>query len=352
MNNKKNIKNIIIVLIIVLITIITLLIPIFLKQRQQLQFAQEQVQELLLEKEKTSNSLYKLNIVSTYGDNEAYHPKVLSFEKQWNGYKYWMSYTPYPRGDDSKENPHIAVSNDLINWDTICVLDEPKNYKASVRYNSDSHLVYNNVLNQLECYWRYVDDINNKSIIYRRTSKDGVNWTVKEVSLINNPRNKKDCVSPSIIFEDNIYKMWYVDKGNTLKYATSTDGINWGNVKKLEIMYEKPLQTWHLDVISTSNGYEMLVVAFDKWANHNDMSLYYTKSTDGFIWDTAKEIVRPTINTNNWDNKGIYRSSFVYENDNYYVFYSGTNKKYNHGIGLVYGNDINNLREVTIDIIN
>ena len=48
-----------------------------------------------------NNSKYQLNIISEYGDNEAYHPKVLSFENDWNGYKYWMSYTPYPQGDDS-----------------------------------------------------------------------------------------------------------------------------------------------------------------------------------------------------------------------------------------------------------
>ena len=348
MNYKKYTKNVILVLIIAAI----IFVSVVLKQSQDTKIVQEDIQKEEQQEEKLNNSLYKLNIVSTYGDNEAYHPKVLACTEEWNGYKYWMSYTPYPEDDDSKENPHIAVSNDMVNWETLRVLDEPKNYKPQVRYNSDSHLVYNNVLNQLECYWRYVDEINNKSIIYRKTTKDGVNWTSREVALINSPRSKIDCVSPAIIFEDNTYKMWYVDKGNTLKYATSTNGLNWENVRKLEIVYDKDLKNWHLDVIHTENGYEMLVVAFDEWANHNDMSLYYTKSTDGFQWEPAKEIIKPTIDTNNWDNKGIYRSSFIYEQDNYYVFYSGTNKKHNHGVGLVYGNNINNLREMTIDVIN
>ena len=352
MKRKNHIKIVIIILSLLLI-IASIFTFAFIreKKKQELAYKQKLEQEQILEQEKLSNSLYKLNIVSTYGDNEAYHPKVLSFKEKWNGYKYWMSYTPYPKGDDSKENPHIAVSNDLINWETKSLLDEPKNHKPGVRYNSDSHIVYNDVLDQLECYWRYVDDKSNRSIIYRRTTKDGLNWTNKEVALLNSPRTEKDCLSPAIIFEDNIYKMWYVDKQNTLKYATSTDGINWKNIKKLEIIYDRNLKTWHLDVISTSNGYEMLVVAFDKWDNHNDMNLYYTKSIDGFNWQPAKEIIKPTVDTNNWDNKGIYRSSFIYENDNYYVFYSGTNKNYNHGIGVVYGDDINNLEEVSINSI-
>ena len=71
------------------------------------------------------NSKNKLEIETPYGDNEAYHPKVLNFKEPWNGYKYWMSYTPYPTGDDSKENPCIAVSNDLVNWKSPTEKNEP-----------------------------------------------------------------------------------------------------------------------------------------------------------------------------------------------------------------------------------
>lgn len=60
---------------------------------------------------------YRLNIISSYGDKEAYHPKVIAFKEKWNGYKYWMSFTPYPKGKFAKENPHIVASNDLINWE-------------------------------------------------------------------------------------------------------------------------------------------------------------------------------------------------------------------------------------------
>ena len=46
------------------------------------------------------NASSKLSIIGPYGDNEAYHPKVLYFENGWNGYTYWLSYTPYPHADD------------------------------------------------------------------------------------------------------------------------------------------------------------------------------------------------------------------------------------------------------------
>ena len=40
------------------------------------------------------NNENRLEIISAYGDNNGYHPKVLNFEKPWNGYKYYMAYTP------------------------------------------------------------------------------------------------------------------------------------------------------------------------------------------------------------------------------------------------------------------
>ena len=299
------------------------------------------------------NSKFKLNIVSTYGDNEAYHPKVLNFKEAWNGYKYWMSYTPYPQGTDLKENPHIAVSNDLINWETPeglkNPLDIPQNPIKGKRYNSDSHIVYNSDLDRMECYWRYVDDVTNETVIYRRCSTDGINWYNKETSLICTPRTEHECISPAILYENKMYKMWYVDTNNILKYSESKDGLNWTEGKKINLKYEDKVRTWHLDVIHTKEKYEMIVVAYTNWETRNDMNLYYTSSTDGINWETAKIILKPTKGTNNWDNKGIYRSSFIYENGNYYLYYSGTKQDYHHGIGFMYGEDIFKLQATDTD---
>lgn len=239
------------------------------------------------------NCKNKLEIVSSYGDNQAYHPKVLAFPNGWNGYKYWMSYTPYPKGEDAKENPHIAVSNDLINWKepakNVNPLDEPEDRQAGKRYNSDSHIVYNSDTNMMYCYWRYVDDIKNEVIIYRLESNDGIHWNNKKVTAHSNNRKNKDYISPAIIYANRIYKMWYVDQGNIVKLAISDDGIYWKDTNTIKIEYEKNLKTWHLDVISTKKGYEMIVVAYDKWTNRNDMSLYYTSSKDGVNWKRREQ---------------------------------------------------------------
>lgn len=304
---------------------------------------------------KNYNSKYKLSVIGPYGDNQSYHPKVLSFNKKWNGYKYWMSYTPYPKGDDLKENPCITVSNDLIHWSTpnglINPLDDPKDKEKATVYNSDAHLVYNNDNDELEIYWRYTNNKNEKmySKVFRRTSKDGINWSDKELVYTAEDRNVADIISPAIIYENGIYKMWYVVTSGVVHYTESRDGLKWFNEKDIDIKYDKDLKTWHLDVIKTKNGYEMLVVAFTKWEKRNEMSLYYSNSKDGIIWNTAKKIMDPAVKEKVWDNKGIYRTTFIYEDGIYYVIYGGTSRKDNHGLGLIFGKNIFDLKPNNID---
>lgn len=290
---------------------------------------------------------YRLNIISSYGDKEAYHPKVIAFKEKWNGYKYWMSFTPYPKGKSAKENPHIVASNDLINWEVPKGLKNPLDEVDNIpkkRYNSDAHIVYNPDTKILSCYWRQVD--HDKVIIYKRDTKDGVHWRKKEIVIISTNRQKKDYISPAIIYDEGIYKIWYVDVNYKVKYATSEDGLNWVDQKDVNITYKEKLNTWHLDIIKTDKGYEMLVVAFDKWKNLNKMKLYYTYSLNETDFVEAKVVLKPETRMNKWDNSGIYRSSFIYEDGKYYVFFGAQSKRKHRGTGLLEGKDLFNLSSI------
>ena len=300
-----------------------------------------------------ANSKFRLTTVSAYDDIDSYHPKILRFNPQWNGYYYWMAFTPYPNGDQAKENPHILVSNNMLTW------VEPNGYRNPLepqpdgtpdkQYNSDTHLVYRKDLNRLECWWRYVNDDTGKVIIYRKYTTDGVNWSEKE-EMINWVRKEHDCLSPALIWEDNMYKMWHVDVGYVVKYMESVDGKVWNNKRQLNITYDKPnMKNWHLDVIKTNKGYEMLLSSFENGQNRNDMDLYYTKSSDNVNWDTCITILKHSNDPFSWDNRGIYRSSFLIKDGLYYVFYSATSTKGTKGIGISYGKDISNLKGIEIN---
>ena len=294
------------------------------------------------------NSPKRLLLKGAYGDNQSYHPKVLNFNKKWNGYKYWMSFTPYPNADSSKENPHVKVSNDMINWkepiNGLNPLDEVSNPDNNTRYNSDSHLVYNDDKDQIECWWRYIDDEKNISTIYRRISKDGKNWSTKEVVYSSN-RKDNDWISPTIIYEKHTYKIWYVYE-NKIYYTESKNLIDFTLPIDLNIEYDESVKSWHLDVIHTQNGYEMIIVAFTDWEKRALMNLYYTYSKENKNYITAQVIMKPTTNTSHWDNSGLYRSSLIYEKGKYYIFYSGQGTDNKKGIGLMEGKNIFDLKTV------
>lgn len=295
------------------------------------------------------NSADKLDLTSAYGDNDPTHPKVLNFKKKWHGHKYWMAYSPYPHSDDSRENPHIKVSDDLVHWKDPKGLknpidETPEDYKNELVYLSDPHLVYNDDLDRLECYYRRVDKENDEIIIYRKVSKDGTHWSDKE-EIVKATLSEKDYVSPAIIYEDKMYKMWYVDKGNTVCYAESKDGYEYSDCEEVKLKYPIPVKTWHLDVIRTKDNYEMITVAYPSWNSRGNMNIYYFKGEETTKFEKGSIILRPTLTS--WDNRGMYRSSFIKENGTYYLFYSGISMDWSRGIGISYGKNIYDLKGAT-----
>ena len=287
----------------------------------------------------------KITMNTTLNNNQGYHPKVISFEKEWNGYKYWMSFTPYPKKDETKENPVVNVSNDIKTWEEPegikNPLDIPENADEE-HYNSDTHLVYNEDLNQLEIFWRYVDDEKGEVTIFTKTSTDGRNWTPKTVFLKSSVRKKLDYVSPAIIYEKGKYKIWYVDKKNVYYIEKSGDTVT--KPRLLEIKYANGYRTWHIDVIYNNDKkiYELVACAYENINYREKMSVYYSYSSDNIKWETPIEIITPS--TKNWDAGGLYRSSILYENEKYYIFYSGYDINDNVGIGIMYGEDMKRLR--------
>ncbi len=353
---KKNSKDIVIKLLYCLV-VFSFIFICFNNQKEKVTLyptnveIEEHIKKLEISKESkiedilgSNNTLsdFYLNLRGFEGDLQVTHPKVISFNKKWNGYKYWIAYTPYPKGDQAKENPHVLSSNDLINWREKKgyknPLDVPEDKDFKHVYNSDTHLVYNSDLDRLECYWRYVNDKKDLVIIYRRTTKDGIHWTEKE-EILKNKRSKVDYLSPAIIYENHVYKYWYVDRDRTVKYMEyDTLNNNWSNPVIINIKYaDSNLESWHLDVIKTDKGYEAIIVAFDNWKRRSKMKLYYTYSLDNINYEEAKPILSSP------NNGGIYRSSILYLNNTYYIFYSEITNTYKRGVGIMYGTDIEKL---------
>lgn len=291
----------------------------------------------------------ELNIINAYGNKKNYHPSVLYFKDGWNGYKYWLAHTPYENCNDYWENPHISVSNDLKNWTEPKGFSNPlepvpENYEHGIIYNSDTELVFNDDTQFLECWWRFYNRTDSKVCLKRKTTADGVHWSAEEDMLVLK-MGQEDALSPALLYEDGIYKMWAVNfkKGYTVEYRESKNGKDWGEARALDIQFENPIySSWHLDVIHTPKGYEMSLSANLTGTNNRTvMPLFYSFSPDNITWTKARTLLAPQTDTGNWDNKGIYRSCLLYADDKYYLFYSGINTKTGPvGIGMISGNNV------------
>ena len=283
------------------------------------------------------NASNVINLKNYLGNTENIHPKVLYFEKGWRGYKFWMAYTPYPRGQVKHENPCIAVSQDGINWTTPKGLKEiPLDPQYENGYNSDTHLVYRKDLDIIECWYRPYNTKIKKNSINRRVSHDGINWQSKEVLI---GFDGVQMLSPAIEFDDNKYKIWYCYEGE-IRYIESLDASakNWPHkYERIKFDWTK-YYPWHMDVIKTDKGFEMIVCAWErslKGANNNTADLFYCSTDDqGLVTRDPFPIIKRNTNPNCFDTRSIYRSSFIKIKGKYYIFYSSISEDWTRSMAL------------------
>lgn len=294
----------------------------------------------------SSNSDCALYIKNYLGNTQNIHPKVLYFENGWRGYRFWMAYTPYPNGATDAENPCIAVSDDGLKWETPQGLINPLAVARKGGYNSDTHLVYDQFADRIECWWREYDINGNRDQICRRTSSDGVHWNEREIILPYNDVYTAR-LSPAIWIEDGNYKMVY-SNGSRLKFSESeygTDLVEWSDPIELPVAWNG-LRAWHHDLIIGEDGdWELLVCAFMQGGNNNTADLYYVKLSPDF-----NNVAIPYLilargeRKSDFDNRSIYRSSMVRVKDEIYIYYSCIDKNWNRYMSLLRGYSINDLR--------
>lgn len=274
------------------------------------------------------------------GGNQPYHPSVVAFDSTWNGYKYWMAYTPYPYGNDPAENPCIVASNDLLYWEEPRGITNPIDSPSQatdlgITYWSDTELIYNSADNKLECWYRGIGSTN---LWVRKTSSDGVTWGTREIL---HTFSGTGTVSASVILENGTYKIWIMSPN---LYYTTTDVTNWGTGTSFTT---EDTNYWHFQVKKTSKGYEMF--AHINWPDN--LSIVHLVSTDGITFKNTKKIISSNGDMHKpygIDAKGIYRPCFIVLNDRYYLFYCTGANDIRKGITLSISNnlDLNTFRGI------
>lgn len=263
-----------------------------------------EVQEInasLEQKEKQVDSIDKTMIKPLYintfdGAGDCLHPSVCFVEGGVGTSirRYWMAYTPLTNKSpyvDRWECPCIAFSEDGVTWYAPSLTTNPIDNLTTEEitnkdYFSDPYIFYNNITSKLEIWYRYTYRNNEqRTIIYRKTSTDGIAWSERELILdtsINNIFGTSALVSPQIIFDGNYYNLYLrtSDSVNTIircgKSTLNAPNV-FTDVKNINFIglpnyYKKP---WHFGLFYDGTTYHMT-----GYEGGDGGVLYYT-SNDG-----------------------------------------------------------------------
>lgn len=146
--------------------------------------------------------------------------------------------------------------------------------------------------------------------------------------------------APFIIKEGNQLKMWYwscikwdtredgrAHYNNVIKYATSTDGINWTPLDKvcIEPNFQNEYAVGRPTVIKNNDLYKMWFSTrtFCSTDNNNSYFIGYAESFDGINWDRKDECAGIERSESGWDSEMVCYPYIIKVLDRYMMFYNG-----------------------------
>lgn len=270
-----------------------------------------------------------------------WHPSVVYIPNGFGEHKWWMAQSPYHPGIELKpyrarwEVPCFHWSDDGIYWKSVPTnpIDDLTELQIQDEdYLSDPHLVYKE--GRLELYYRLTllmdkQVKDNKTLLYRKTSTDGVHWSDREV--IADSRKQEDIaiwgeqiISQSVLWDGEKYMCWYVDgsgyrKERGIRITVSQDGKKWEKAKQC-VLKNYPDTPWHIDVQRYDGEYHMLCYGDSKG------ELALLRSDDGLNWQFILTVLAPSKKWYSFYSQKIYRSCSVEVDGQYYMFFSAANR--------------------------
>lgn len=285
-----------------------------------------------------SKGFLKIPVYNNSKDYQATHPSILHFPNGFNGYKFWMAFTPYEKENEAIENPSIVVSNDCLSWEVPKGLVNPlvKTDNVKNMHYSDPHLVFVN--NKLECWYRkkFRGEIPIQEQIVRKISFDGINWEDEEILYARN--TGADLLCPVVIYENSKYCIWVSNFfKNKLEYFESQKGSDWIKIRDISFpKHPDNLKPWHFDVKKNGILYELY---YSAGLDYNAKTIAYATSQDNMTY-TFKDDVLECM-PQNFDEKRVYRPCIVDLYGKRFLYYGGTNGNNDWYIGLSVGQSSN-----------
>lgn len=283
-------------------------------------------------------------LIDTYdGSGQLTHPCVRHFPDGFAGHSWWMTASPYPNSALELENPCVWYSDDGIHWSADGIpnpLDEPLYVTGEpASMNSDPHLLVRPD-GVMEVWWRtnYWENSGEGlyTVVYRRTSTDGVNWTAKE-ELHRMLTNSADgIVCPVALYEDGVYKIWAVSDQECLRYYESATGADWRHIRDIDVSNPDypEYKVWHFDVNHTAKGYEFVGCYNIPGDYSSHKYLYYAVSQDNLTY-SKRVMILTRGETGRFDERLVYRPTIVRLEDRVRIYYGANNADNVWSIGLI-----------------
>lgn len=249
--------------------------------------------------------------VPTYDANPSVtHPDVLHIPGGWNGYEYWMAFTPYPAA--GRENPSIVASHDGIAWEVPPGLVNPIATNAQALaggydFWNDPDLVLSPDGTTLVLYFGGMKS-GVKNDLLRTSSTDGVTWTTPAVVIGTTLGTEWDKSAAVIVEGDGTYTMFSAGDPD-IRRRTSADGITWSaftNVTRPAL--PAGYGFWHIDVTKVGGVYHAVATGSTANASVTPYRIFHWTSTDGLAWSGSPVPAVP-LTGSKYDAFGHYRCS-------------------------------------------
>lgn len=265
--------------------------------------------------------------------------------KEQGIYRMWFSWRP-------KDSIAYVESADGISWDEPIIALGPDT--ATQWEDKVSRPIV--VKRQNEYHMWYTGQIKGQSRIGYATSHDGRTWTRASSKPVLSPDQEWEKVAvmaPHVNWNqtNGQYDMWYSGgeqyEPDAIGYASSPDGKTWAKHAGNPIFRANEQNDWERykvaagQVINDGEWYLMFYIGF-----YDDQNAFIglARSRDGLNdWQRhpANPIIRPGLDPDAWDYKGVYKPFAIRENERWLLWYNGRRKNIEQiGLALHEGIDL------------
>lgn len=243
--------------------------------------------------------------IPTYvsGDDDVIHVDVIHVPEGWNGYRYWMHFTPFSSADPATENPSVVASNDGDNWEVPAGLTNPIYPEPSSGHYSDTTIELLDD-DRLCIVFRWNNGSTGNSKLYAGYSDDGVSWTSRQELVSFNQNTEAMC--PSLERIGNEYHLWTVNgetSPHTVEYRVGDTVADAAQASPTTIsMTNQQVPFWNFNVTYHNGLFKAM------YSSEVADPLYLAHSTDGETWESQTSVA---LDTGGYDSEKIYQGMLL-----------------------------------------